>query len=325
MVQIVFIGIAAGAAAALLFASVASGSPLSIVLFYLAPLPLMIAAIGWSHIAGLVAAIVAAASLTYWFSNWVLFLVVLLGIGLPAWWLGYLALLARPVQTPSGETLEWYPVGRIVIWAAILGAGVVLIAIPNIGLDAETFRAGLRRVFESVLRAQTKTPPGAPLRLPGVSDTGRLLDVMVALIPPAAAVLSTLTSLANLWLAGVIVRVSGRLKRPWPQLSAMTFPASAAALLGLAIAGTFLSDILGIASMVLAASLFLAFAILGLAVLHAVTLGVNARAIMLTGVYLTLFVLYWPILLMAMIGLAEMAFAVRARFANRRAPPAAPV
>ena len=42
MVQIALIGIAAGAAAALLFASVVSGSLVAVFLFYLAPLPLLI-------------------------------------------------------------------------------------------------------------------------------------------------------------------------------------------------------------------------------------------------------------------------------------------
>ncbi len=60
MMQIVLVGLGAGAASALLFASVASGSPLSILLFYLAPLPILIAAIGWSHWAALIAALAAA-------------------------------------------------------------------------------------------------------------------------------------------------------------------------------------------------------------------------------------------------------------------------
>src|SRR6202521_312972 len=63
MTQIVLIGLGAGAAAALLFASVASGVILSVFLFYLAPLPILIAALGWSHWAGLVAAVTAAARL----------------------------------------------------------------------------------------------------------------------------------------------------------------------------------------------------------------------------------------------------------------------
>ena len=44
MMQIGLIGISAGAAAALLFASVTSGSLLAVLLFYLAPLPMLIAA-----------------------------------------------------------------------------------------------------------------------------------------------------------------------------------------------------------------------------------------------------------------------------------------
>ena len=101
MVQIFLIGVGAGAAAALLFASVASGSPLAVVLFYLAPLPILIAALGWSHYAALVAALAAAASLAAVFNS-TLFIAFLIGIGLPAWWLGYLALLARPVANAPG-------------------------------------------------------------------------------------------------------------------------------------------------------------------------------------------------------------------------------
>ena len=63
MMQFVIIGIAAGAAAALLFASVTSGVWLSIPLFYLAPLPIMIAGLGWSHWAAAAAALTGALSL----------------------------------------------------------------------------------------------------------------------------------------------------------------------------------------------------------------------------------------------------------------------
>src|SRR5262249_27512107 len=61
MMQIILVGLGAGAAAALLFASVVSGSIAAIFLFYLAPLPILIAALGWSHVAGLIAAASATA------------------------------------------------------------------------------------------------------------------------------------------------------------------------------------------------------------------------------------------------------------------------
>ena len=130
MVQLILIDIGAGAATALLFGSVASGSLLSVALFYLAPLPILIAALGWSHWAGLVAAVVAATGLAAVF-NAFFFMAFLLGIGLPAWWLGYLALLARPTTNGAPGGLEWYPVGHLVMWAALVSALVVTAGARN--------------------------------------------------------------------------------------------------------------------------------------------------------------------------------------------------
>jgi len=97
MMQILLIGLGAGATAALLFASVTSGAILSVFLFYLAPLPIMIAALGWSHWAGLMGAVVAAVLLGGAFGLF-FFATFLATIGGPAWWLAYLALLGRPVR-----------------------------------------------------------------------------------------------------------------------------------------------------------------------------------------------------------------------------------
>ena len=96
MMNLVLIGIGAGAAAALLFASVTSGALLSIPLFYLAPLPIMIAGLGWSHWAALIAAGIGSISLGLALGT-VFFFGFLADAGIPAWWLGYLAMLARPL------------------------------------------------------------------------------------------------------------------------------------------------------------------------------------------------------------------------------------
>ena len=63
MMQIVLIGLGAGAASALLFASIVSGSALAFVLANFAQLPIMLAAIGWTHLAGLSAALMASLGL----------------------------------------------------------------------------------------------------------------------------------------------------------------------------------------------------------------------------------------------------------------------
>ncbi|HKY88033.1 MAG TPA: DUF2232 domain-containing protein, partial [Pseudorhodoplanes sp.] len=180
MKQIFLIGLGAGAATALLVASVKSGALVSLVLFQLAALPILIAALGWSHWAGLVAAAFAAAILATILSPSVFFS-FLVGIGLPAWWLGYLALLARPASG-AADRMEWYPVGRLVIWAAILGAGAVIAAIANFGLDDESFRSGLSNQFERALRRQAGLSPDEPLKIPGVENPAVFIALLVAIV-----------------------------------------------------------------------------------------------------------------------------------------------
>src|SRR3954454_15399569 len=119
MTQILLIGIGAGAASALLFASLASLSSFAILLVYFCPLPILIAGIGWNYLAGVLAALCATGSLAFVLDSLSVLLFVV-SFALPAGWLGYLCLLARPVQGAAGETLEWYPVGRIVLWTVII-------------------------------------------------------------------------------------------------------------------------------------------------------------------------------------------------------------
>jgi len=323
MIQIVLMGLGAGAASALLFASIASGSPLSFVLANFAQLPILLVAIGWTHVAGLLAALIATLSLAAITTGSVA-LAFFLSIGLPAWWIGYLALLGRPAGPDQADT-EWYPVGRIVSWTAIAASFVVIVSMLRYGFDAGQIQAGMRRELERALRFLSGSPANTPLTLPSVKDPQRLLDILVLMVPPMKATALTVTSLLNLWLAALIVRVSGRLKRPWPQISQMTFPAFAPTVLTAAIAGTFLPDLIGLLSGVLTASLLLAYALLGFAVMHAITLGVNGRSFMLTGLYFTVLLLGWPLLLLTLVGLTETALGLRARVAARRGPPTPPI
>jgi hypothetical protein len=318
MMQILLVAVGAGAAAALLFASVATGSLIATLLFYLASLPILIAAMGWSHLAGLLGALLAAAGLGLAL-DFRFFLAFLFGIGLPAWWLGYLALLGRPVATNgSAGAMEWYPIGRLVLWAAIIGTLVIAVAMLSFGTDKETFQTEIRSAFERALRVQGQT------QLPGRADTGRVIDILVVALPPAAAVLLTILNTFNLWLAARVVKISGRLRRPWPDLSTMTLPSITPGLLAAAIAGSFLPDLPGMLAGVLAASLFMAYAIMGFAVLHAITRGMGGRVFALVGAYFAVVVFGWPILAMSLLGLAETAFNIRARFASSAAGPPTP-
>lgn len=318
MLQMVLIGMGAGAATALLFASVASGSLVSILLFYLAPLPILIAAVGWSHLAALIAAITASAGLAVFFGGY-FFLAFLLGIGLPAWWLGYLTLLGRPAATPTAtpDGLEWYPPGNLVVWTAILGAAVVAGVILSMGADADNFRNQMRSTLDRMLNVagRTDTTPD------GLQARKMLLDTLVVALPLFAGVLTTMVNAINLYLAVRVASVSGRLKRPMPELMTMRFPTYTPILTGLAFIGVLLPGMFGVLSGVLAAALMMAYAILGFAVLHAITQGMTARPFLIGTVYAAVIVFFWPLLLTSLLGLADSAFDFRARAAAKRGPP----
>jgi hypothetical protein len=318
MVQILLVGIGAGTAAALLFATLASGNAVSILLFYLTPLPILLAGIAYSQLAGLIAAVAAGALLGYALGRW-FFLSFLVAIGVPAYVLSYLALLARSGPNGSGE-LEWFPAGSLVIAAAIMAAIATALTIPAFGFDLDSYRNTLREGFERILRAQTNTPAGQPLQLPGNRDPKQVLDLLALIMPPFAA-MSMGTGLFNLWLAGRVARVSGRLKRPWPDLHELRFPNFTPLLFAVVIAATFISGITGLVASLFGVTLLLAYVLLGFAVIHHVTRNMGARLIILSSVWALLMFMAWPLLVVALIGLADPIFDFRKRFGGA-VPPA---
>jgi hypothetical protein len=116
------------------------------------------------------------------------------------------------------------------------------------------------------------------------------------------------------------VKISGRLRRPPSDLSAMRFPSYAPALTAAAVAISFIPGIAGVSAGILSASLLMAYAILGFAVLHAITRGMTSRPFTLGGIYVVVVVFGWPVLVMSLLGLADTAFDFRGRATRRRGP-----
>jgi hypothetical protein len=335
MMQFVLIGLAAGVTAAFLFASVLSGSTAAMLLLLLAPLPILIVALGWGHWAGLIAAATAAVCLAVVGMDFLA--AFLLGVGLPAWWLGYLALLSRPLPAPQAasqavpsaapraapQAPEWYPAGRLLLWAAGISALVVGMTLMSFGADLSSLQAALRTMLDSRLEDAV----GGQLENP--EDAARLIDMMVRFVPGAVAATLTLATVFDLWLAGRIVQLSGRLHRPWPRLPDMRLPPLAPAFLGAALAGSFLPGLVGVSASALAASLVIAHVLLGLAVIHAATVGLNGRGFILGSVYASVLIfgwpVRWPLLLIGLLGITDALVDVRGLLARRRGPPAAPV
>jgi hypothetical protein len=242
----------------------------------------------------------------------------MLGVGLPAWWLTYLVLLARPSADVHGQ-IEWYPVGRIVIWISLVSSMIVALVILLVASDSDDLRAALRKSLSAVL----KTPEGGSQ--PGGDPSPRmfvqvLLEHPDRVLPPAAATLTTIMQAFTLWLAARVVRTSGRLRRPWPDLSAMRFPPAAVTMLAGAALASFLPGLLGVMASVLAAGLLTAYALLGLAVMHALTRAIGGRGFILSSLYGGIVIFGWPLLLISLLGLADTRLDLRARL-HRGGPP----
>jgi Predicted membrane protein (DUF2232) len=320
MIALIAIALAAGAASALMFASIMSGELTSLVLFFLAPLPLMVAAIGWGPLCATIGGIAAVAGLGAIF-NMPYGLAFAIAVALPAWWLGHLALLGRSAtgSAPAGSAvpatapaLEWYPLGRILLWISLIAALTTFAALLTLGSDAASITATQREALSRILSA-TDVPVSA--------EMDRVIDAMIKVAPAVAAMFTTLTLSLNLWLAAKITATSGLLRRPWPDLRTTTLPPMTLAVLFAAIGICFSGGLLAMLAIIVTAALLMAYALSGFAVLHTLTLALRSRAFWLGSTYALVVMFVWPLLVMVALGLADAAFGLRQRFWRRQPPP----
>ena len=320
MIAVLLIAMAAGSASALMFASIVSGRLISLLLFYLSPLPLMVAAQGWGPLSATIGGIAAASGLGAIFGL-PYCLAFVATVALPAWWLGHLALMGRPIAggvasgngaSPVAPVLEWYPVGRILLWISGFAVLTTMAALLTLGTDADAITGALRRGLLRIFGAGDAASSG---------EIEQFIDALVAIAPAAAAMMAMMTLTLNLWLAARITATSGRLHRPWPDLRSTALPPMTLAALSAAIAFCFAGGLLAILAQIVAVSLLIAYAITGFAVLHTLTLALKSRALLLGGTYVVVMVLSWPVLAMAALGLADAIFGIRQRYLRGRPPP----
>ena len=321
MIAIVLIAMAAGCASALMFASIISGALISLLLFYLAPLPLMVAALGWGPLSATIGGIAAAIGLGAIFGlpYCIAFVVT---VALPAWWLGHLALLGRPVD-------QRRLVGQ---WRFAGGARSGMVSgRPHPALDRRLCRIDhdggpahawhRRRRHHRRAAARPAARSSAPRDAASTGEIEQWIDALVTIAPAAAAIVAMMTLTLNLWLAAKITATSGRLHRPWPDLKSTALPPMTLAALCVAIAFCFVGGLLAILAQIVATALMMAYALTGFAVLHTLTLALKSRALWLSCTYAVVIVFSWPVLAMAALGLADAVFGLRQRYLQGRPPP----
>ncbi|MCU0954405.1 MAG: YybS family protein [Hyphomicrobium sp.] len=323
----VFIALLLGLVSAVVFLSATTGPMLiRFALFLLTSLPIFLAGLGWgwrfAALAGIVSVSIVAAA-----SNFQVAGVYALTQILPAIVLSYLALLNRLYQ-PDGadsETVEWYPVGRLVLWAAVMAGTITLAVLVVIGQDFDELRTGLKGYLSETIK--TNMPPGADGKPLDDSQLETMTDIMVAVLPAASAV-SWLTALVfNLWLAGRITLAAGQLRRPWPDISAMEYPSGTALMLLASLLATGAKGTAGAVGTAFLGAFFLAYVLAGLAVIHYVTRAKPWRPFGLWLLYIGLLVVaVWIAVIIALVGLADRPLRLRERaFPSGPPPPPAPV
>ncbi len=312
------IGAGSGLVSAALFASAATATALAGVLFYLAPLPLCLAGLGWGGMAALISAltgtVVIAASLGPATSA-----IFALSVAAPTALLAHLALLSRPAATPQGQvvgTLEWYPPGRLLGWAALMAGVLAGILVLVLGYDQEAYRQSIREILEhSTLKELDRDGT-----LFTEETIASLSGMLARALPAAFAVIWLTITLFNLWMAGLIVDASGRALRPWPNLHALELPNAFVLIFAVALVASFLPGLAGLLATGLAGALLFAYVLQGLAVIHVYSRGVPLRALLLAAVYLGILLLGWVAIAVAILGLGEPLFRLRGR-GNEHGPP----
>ncbi len=311
----ILIGIGAGLVSAVLFASTMTGSALAMALFYITALPGFLAGLGWGTQVGFIAALTGA-GLTSVLLTPLAGVGYFLTLGLPIAILCHLALLARPAEEAEGAAqstsgaMEWYPPGHIVAWTALMAGGVAALSVPLFGMDVETYRANLQEILDKTFLNQL--PEGMPKGL-DKEKIAPVIELLIRALPAASAIVWFGVMLLNMWTAARISAVSGRLIRPWPDLTMMNYPSSLALGFVASLLGTFTPGIPGIIATGFAGAFLVAYVLLGLVVMHAMARKTPLRFLFLGLLYMGIFLFGWVALVVAIVGIGEPIFKLRER------------
>jgi hypothetical protein len=331
--------VGAGLASALLFVvgfkwlatgELTPGTGLAMPLAYLAPLPIMIAVLGWGARGGALACGVASAGVAVlvewlWVDEAPLTLILIdcqtallfaLTIAMPGWALASFATLPGvrlPWRRGGGAPPEWMSVGAIVTLAAALAAAISLGALAALIVVC----GGYDQVLQSFADAIEEANKGSAFLPEG--ETARQFALAFVRFAPAEIAGSTLLIFCvNLYGAARSTALSHRLARPWPDLPiSLVLPAPMAALALASLTPAFLLPAPACQfAWIVVGALGAAFVLQGLAALHALSRGLPMRPLLLGALYFCCLAgSNWTLPAVAIVGLIESFVSLRARAA----------
>lgn len=316
-------GIIAGLITVLMLVLSARSAALAMVLSPFLTLPGFVAVLGWGERAAWIATGLAAALIG-----------LLLGAlgtlsyaaayGLPVVVLGRLALMSRQAPAGSGASgIEWYPTGRLLAVATLLACLYSAIAVMLVAAQHQDFGAAVKAFLEANVFPQFDEATQSEL---DAETRTRIVATVADWLPGMLAAGWLALTLLSLYLAGRLLKRSGRLLRAWPDLALTDPPQFLPMTFAASLAGAFLlSGTAQLVAKAAAAAHMLAYLLVGLAVLHHLTRGSSMRGLLLGSAYAALFALGpVPAIAFVILGLVDAMFHLRRRQSAPPGPPAPP-
>ncbi len=301
--QSLLVGLVAGLASALLVLGPGNMTALSVLLSIFATLPVLIAGLGWSNVAGVTAVVTGTAIIAVVLSP-ISALMVAITTLVPAAWIAHLSNLARPAEElggPQGQ-LAWFPLSDIMLHLCGLLTASLIVAGAVAGYGEAIVGEVVDSLFSMIQEQNADFQPGS-------ADRAEMVSFMTRLLPAVYASMQVMILFSAWYIASAVVRASGRAKRP-ADLIPVALRMSRLALLALG-AGLLLSlagGTLGLIGATVAGGFAGGFILAGLAMMHSWTMGRPWRPMALWLSYAAVIMFFpLPLLLFLFAGLLETA------------------
>ncbi len=311
MIKLIAAGTLAGLVAGILYVAAGSGSLVSLLLFYAAPLPLAIAGFAWFWPAR-TAALFSGGAVVAYVGDFTLAAIFTLSFSLPvAWFCNRILLSHKTAPGNGGPDRVWYPLGNVVASVSLVSAALAMAGIFAVSDSFEAYQAFVRGHFQSISDISDLQTDGVQIDIDGYNQ---FLDQLTYLLPVLLVSGWIMIMLLNLFGGAKIAALSGQFIRPWEDLGQVSLSKNFAFAMAPVFAGTFLAGFPGLLSLIALGALAIAHTVIGLAVIHVVTRGMAMRPVMLGVVYGSLLLLGAPALILGGLGLVEPWVRLRDRF-----------
>ncbi len=307
------IAVACGLITAMLFLAPLTLGGLGFVMSTFTAMPLFVVALGFGTFNGIVAGVVAAVAVSV-FTGFYGALAVGGATLFPAIWIGHMIGLSRD---ENGEA-EWFPVSTILFRMALMCAAIVFGFGALIGYTPELALEQAQAIMQQIAAAQSQASGAEVLSAEVIKEQSAAI---ANLIPLAMPISLLLLMVLNLILAARFARKRGWILRPQVNLPLETaMPQVAVGVFAIAIALSFLSGPIALIAQVITGAMVGAFLLVGLATLHFLTIGTPIRGVFLGITYFALLMSRTLAGVVALIGVGETLFQIRARRGDPKSP-----